>query len=341
MADTTDQDSWRYGAIPAAVTVALSNQDLAAFERVALGLSLKYGEYPLGHPALLAEVELATRSLPERLLARLIDFRTAGNDAGTLLLRNLTVHEPLPPTPASDAAAPDWSALPVSTLTQLAVMTVLGEVIAYADEKDGRLVQDVCPVAGAEQRQENTGSRLLELHTEDGFHPYKPELISLFCLRPDHDGIAATVTGSARAALRAMPADCHRTLRAPVYRIRFSSSFTGDGPARYSGVMPVLSGPADDPDLCVDFHAMEAVRADGAAALARLRTAMQHALIGAVLRPGDLIVVDNRVAVHGRTDFNPRYDGADRWLRRCFAVADLRPSRGVRPDNSRVLAPID
>jgi L-asparagine oxygenase len=257
-----------------------------------------------------------------------------------LLIRNLPLDGSLPPTPASGCLA-SWSAAPRSTLAQLAVMSVLGSVIAYADEKRGRLVQDICPAAGEEHRQENTGSVLLELHTEDGFHPFKPEIISLICLRSDHERTAATVTASVRSVLSALPEPTLRVLREPIYRIRFSTSFVGaDGPARYSRPLSVLSGPDDDPDLCVDFHAMEPTRSDGAQAFEALRQAMTAALIGLILEPGDLIVVDNRVAVHGRTGFVPRYDGQDRWLRRCFAVTDLRPSRGLRGADSRICAPL-
>jgi len=45
------------------------------------------------------------------------------------------------------------------------------------------------------------------------------------------------------------------------------------------------------------------------------------------LTQGDLVIVDNRVTVHGRTAFHPRYDGADRWLQRTFVIADLPPVR--------------
>jgi L-asparagine oxygenase len=55
------------------------------------------------------------------------------------------------------------------------------------------------------------------------------------------------------------------------------------------------------------------------------------------LAPGDLAIVDNRVTVHGRTAFRPRYDGADRWLQRTFVLADLRRSRDHRPQDGYVL----
>ncbi|MGP3989849.1 TauD/TfdA family dioxygenase [Streptomyces sp. 3N207] len=220
-------------------------------------------------------------------------------------------------------------------------MSVLGDAVSYADEKEGRLVQDICPLPGAEERQENSGSVLLDLHTEDSFHPYKPDYLSLYCLRSGPDRGAITVTGSIRAALPLLSPVSAATLREPIYRTRFSSSFA-DGAAapRYTPPQPVLSGPADDPDLCVNFFGTEAVDERGATALDELRGAVEKVLCGVFLRPGDMIVIDNRTAVHGRTGFTPNYDGRDRWLRRCFAVADLRPSRALRKQDSRVCAPV-
>ncbi|MEZ5272765.1 MAG: TauD/TfdA family dioxygenase [Ilumatobacteraceae bacterium] len=52
--------------------------------------------------------------------------------------------------------------------------------------------------------------------------------------------------------------------------------------------------------------------------------------IGVALEAGDLLVVDNHVAVHGRTAYTPRFDGTDRWLQRAMVVPDLAPSAGER-----------
>jgi L-asparagine oxygenase len=59
------------------------------------------------------------------------------------------------------------------------------------------------------------------------------------------------------------------------------------------------------------------------------------------LEPGDLLVIDNNRAVHGRTRFTPRYDGLDRWLLRSFITKDLRRSESARPGDSRIVEPGD
>jgi L-asparagine oxygenase len=290
---------------------------------------------------LLVKAEVAARRASPDLVAALVHFRLQGSRDGILLLRGLPVDEPLPATPDAGAFNRSWLELSRSTLSQLVVMSVLGDVISYADEKEGRLIQDICPIPGAEHKQENTGSTLLELHTEDGFHPNKPDFLSLLALRSDHAGEAMTVACGIRAILPELDENVVDVLRQPLYRIRLASSFVGTGVKRYSAPMPVLSGCPLDPDLCVDFHAMEPMTPAAAYAFEELREQMLGSLVGIALQPGEMLIVDNRKAVHGRTGFSPRYDGEDRWLRRCFAVADIRASHPMRYPASRVHRPLE
>jgi L-asparagine oxygenase len=293
----------------------------------------------LDTPYVMTEVEVAGCALPARLLRALAQFRHEGNPYGAMLVRGLPVDPDIGPTP-SDGNAADWSDVPIASIAQLAVTSRLGDVVAFADEKEGRLLQDVIPVPGAQDRQENSGTTFMELHTEDGFHPYKPDFLTLLCLRPDHERRARTVTGSARQVLPRLSDECVRTLREPVFRIRFASSFTAGGTDRYSAPLAALHGPEQDPDLVADCHAMEGLTPQAVRALVELGRVLPEVVVGDVLDTGDLLVVDNRVAVHGRNGFTARFDGRDRWLRRCFAAVDLRRSRGCRRAGSRICAPL-
>jgi L-asparagine oxygenase len=150
-----------------------------------------------------------------------------------------------------------------------------------------------------------------------------------------------TVACGIRAILPRLEASVVEVLRQPLFRIGLASSFAGAGVKRYSAPMPVLSGCPIDPDLCVDFHAMEAMTPVAAYAFEDLREHMLGSLVGVALQPGEMLIVDNRKAVHGRTGFSPHYDGEDRWLRRCFAVADIRASHPMRYPASRVHRPLE
>jgi L-asparagine oxygenase len=323
----------------AAVTVTLTDEEADRVRRLCQRTAVAVEGAALDGERAMTAVALAACDLPPRLVAALAAFRTTGNAYGTLAVANLPIDRDLPPTPP-DGYLPDWRDVPVATIAQLAVTAHLGDLIAYADEKRGRLVQDVVPVAGAQRRQENSGTVFLELHTENGFHPYKPDHLSLLCLRPDPDRAGYTLTGAVARVLPRLSRVCLETLRRPLFRIRHSSSFTGAGTAGYSPTVAVLSGPLEQPELIADFHAMEPLTRGARWAIEELETVLPTVLVGTSLEPGTLLAVDNRAAVHGRTAFTARFDGADRWLRRCFTVADLRRSRGSRAPGSRVCAPL-
>lgn len=293
-------------------------------------------DLPLDSERLLADAEIIAGVLPERLVRALRGFRRHGNDAGALLIRNVPVDRELPATP-QDGYLGHWAEIPVATCAQLAVAAQVGEVIAYADEKDGNLIQDVVPIKGAEERQENSGTVYLELHTENGFHPHKPDYITLLCLRPDHDGTSHTVVGGIAEVLPKLSGRCVSVLRRREFRLRASSSFGAD---LETPPVAVLTGPEDSPEFLADFHTMEPLTDDAAVALNELKRALLVSLRGAKLTTGDLLVIDNRTAVHGRTPFAARYNETDRWLRRCFAASDLRLSRAARTPGSRVIDPL-
>lgn len=326
-----------FAPIPAAATIALGRAESEAIEKAAA--ELLESEARLDSDEFLTKSSVLAHRLPMRLLERLIDFRRNSNAHGTLLLRNLPLGE-VPASP-SDGRGPQWPDMSVSTASLALPMALLGEILGYADEKEGRLIQDIAPISGAEARQENSGSVFLEFHTEDGFHPHRPDFLGLLCLRSDHEQVAATATSSILRALPLLSGSEIAALREPLYRIRLSSSFSASADSvQYASAAPVLTGDLLAPTLCVDFHATEPLSDSAAWALERLKEAMTQTVVGAVLAPGDLILVDNRVAAHARTGFTPHYDGSDRWLRRMFAVSDLRASGSVRPRHSRVCAPL-
>ncbi len=320
-----------------AITLTDAERDAVHEEFAAVARAMK--SRPLDDEELITAAELSGNLLPSRVLQALSRFRRHGNDSGVILIRNIPTDVDIPPTPVNGFLA-DWDELPVATFAQLAVASAVGDVIAYADEKSGRIIQDVAPVEGAVERQENSGTVYLELHTEDGFHPYKPDFITLMCLRPDQERTAQTVLGAAARVLPLLSEKTRALLREPIFRLRVSSSF-GDGNTNLvTDPLPVLSGVANAPELLADFHAMEPLDDDARQALEELKSAFLATLQGAVLDVGDILVVDNRSAIHGRSPFAARFDGTDRWLRRCFAVLDIRRSRAARAPGSRVCAPL-
>jgi len=320
-------------------TVHLEDQEQHLVRQIAQELpTIDVGS--LDDDALLTTIALASKRIPERLARTLIMFRKNSNDYGTLLFRNLPIDEMLPSTPA-DGRICRCKTTSISESSLALLMMWLGEPIGYLDEKEGALIQNVCPVQGQENRQENTGSVYLEFHTEDGFHPFKPDFVGLLCLKSDHHHVARTGTASIRKILAHLDEETIAWLRKPLYHIRLASSFTKDlTTVKYSSVLPILSGNDGEPELCMDGHAMEATIPEAQHAMDTLEAALKAALFEVVLLPGDLLIVDNRVAAHTRTAFQPQYDGNDRWLQRMFVVQDFRRSHISRPAGSHVCLPL-
>ena len=273
-------------------------------------------------------------ALPEGLRRVVRDFRRCSGQEGLLLIRDLPIDaESLPPTPTRPLSVQREATVPAAVLVLF--MSQLGELVAFRPEKSGALVQDVVPVPGQEQMQGNAGSTRLELHTENAFHPHRPDFLALLCLRGDHDGSAGLQVASIRRALPLLPDDVVSVLAEPRFVTAAPPSF---GAAAGDAVpQPVLHGSIDDPDLVVDFAATRALDRVADRALTALGSALTSVGQTVVLSPGDLVIVDNRVAVHGRTAFTPRYDGRDRWLQRSFVHLDFRRSRALRALDGHVV----
>ena len=220
-------------------------------------------------------------------------------------------------------------------------MLYFGDPIAYEEEKEALPIQNICPIKGHENRQENTGSNHLQFHTEDGFHPYKLHHLALFCLRSDHEKVAQTVTASIMNVLHKLPSTAIMLLRKPLYRLHMSSSFKHGDSFKYSVLLPVLSGNLLAPEMCVHYSSMEGINREAQWALDTLRSLLLEVATGFVLLPGDLLIVDNRVAAHARTPFKPRYDGTDRWLQRMFTVQDIRRSSFSRVQGKYTCTPLN
>ncbi|MFD7836395.1 TauD/TfdA family dioxygenase [Streptomyces sp. NPDC059761] len=316
----------------------LGTADTGTCERLARTLCTHVHDQ-VDSPQWVARARDAWEDLPLLLRREVRRFRRHSGPHGTLVIRGLPVDQgALPATPAVPGSVQRRATVSAAVLTMVACG--LGEPLAYLAEKSGALVQDVVPVPGQETFHGNAGSVPLSFHTENGFHPHPPDYVVFLCLRADHDRIAGMRVAGIRQALPLLtPAD-RQALFAPEFITTPPPSFGPDAAATESDVQPrpVLSGAVEDPDIRMAQLVTTPLTPRAAAALAEFGRACEATARTLRLTPGDLVVIDNRVTVHGRTAFHPRYDGADRWLQRTYVTTDLRRSRDHRPQDGHVLA---
>ncbi|WP_329570556.1 clavaminate synthase family protein [Kitasatospora sp. NBC_01266] len=333
----TTPDTARSTVAEKAADWALDTADAGACERLARSLCTG-AQDEVDDPEWLARARDAWEDLPLPLRRAVRRFRRHSGPHGTLVVGGLPVDQAaLPATPAVPGSVQRRATVPAALLTMVACG--LGEPLAYLAEKSGALVQDVVPVPGQETFHGNAGSAPLSFHTENGFHPHPPDYVVFLCLRADHDRIAGLRTAGLRQALPLLTPAARQTLFAPEFSTTPPPSFgpaaTGEPAAE---PRPVLSGAAEDPDIRMAQLVTTPLTPRATAALSEFGRACEATARTLRLTPGDLVIIDNRVTVHGRTAFQPRYDGADRWLQRTYVTADLRRSRDHRPHDGQILA---
>lgn len=300
-----------------------------AMPDVVVSSSWEHLEIPscaVGDEAFVRAAGHAGRLLPAAVHDALVDFADRPPQPGALLIKGLPVGM-VPPTPDSPTAvtAKDRT----SELTLLAVARRLGQPVGYEPEHGGDLVQNLVPTRAGADRQVSTSSRVnLKFHTEAAFHPHRPRYLLLLCLRGDP--AAFTTLSSVFEVLPRLPERVVDVLFQPRFRTAVDESYLHGRQNTLGAPMAVLTGRRDRPSMVFDEDLMVGIDTEAEEALHVLGRAVVEHQTGLALETGDLIVVDNNVAVHGRTPFAPRFDGTDRWLQRSMVVSDLAPSAGER-----------
>jgi L-asparagine oxygenase len=283
-------------------------------------------DLPIGHPDFVRAAAHAARTLPAVVHDALVDFVDSAPQAGAIVLRGMPVGE-LPLTPPSPTASTVKDR--ISEFVLLTVARRLGQPVGYLPEHGGDLVQNLVPIAGNADRQVSTSSKVeLMFHTEAAFHPHRPRYLLLLCLRGDP--AALTTLSSVFEVLPHLPTSLVDTLFQPRFRTAVDESYLHGRTNQLSAPMSVLRGDRTRPSMVFDADLMVGVDAEADDALRALGAAVSSHQVGLALQAGDLLVVDNDVAVHGRSPYEPRFDGYDRWLQRSMAVTDLTPSADER-----------
>jgi L-asparagine oxygenase len=282
----------------------------------------------------ITEAALAGRQLPLGVDRALADFASRPPRSGALLLTGLAVGE-LPPTPVTPSAVVDKN-----RHTEMLLLTVarrLGQPIGYAPEHGGRLVQNIVPTPTDAHLQTSTSSRsYLMFHTETAFHPHRPRYLLLLCLRGDP---AARTTMASVHDIMALLDDRNDgvvdAMFEPRFRTSVDRSFLEGRVNQFGPLMPLVSGTRHEPTFVFDADLTVGIDPFAGFVVDQVCGAIADCTTSVALQPGDLLVIDNNIAVHGRSPFPARFDGNDRWLQRTFVVSDLAPSAGER--NGRVV----
>lgn len=235
------------------------------------------------------------------------------NPLGLVVLKNLPQDKDVPPTGIPKTTC-------VSELVTLSIAFNLGYPIPFAYSKEKNLIHNLIPTRENRFEQTGRGSCFLTWHIDDAFSPNPPKYVILYCLRGDT--LAKTLFARLNPSqlsqktveLLSSPNFIFRHMNNEIFRSfdshgDLSPIFTKDENKNWeSRFDPLYTAPKDG-------------KSEGA-----LRELVQsiksHPPVSICLQPGEAALFCNRMTIHARSRFSPRFDGSDRWIQKIFIQKD-------------------
>lgn len=276
-----------------------------------------------------------------------------------LLLPNVFECVGLPPTPQEWVPLPDVPATRAALATVVLVAGACGmETVSYGSENAGALFVNLVTLPGLGAISEKSQASM-KGHTDAATFPFRgttdpefpriapaPDVVFLAALR-NVDAVPTAVMPLPNILDRLSPEDA-RILKGPSIILSAQRTFV-KGTQKALGETHVLDGAPvlhDGPEgTWVRYtHSQSLPFDENDAAAVAAKKNFEAACLAVtehvVLKPGDLLLVNNRKALHGRSKVGPAVGGESRWLIRsygldCTEVAEAQRHAG----SSHILYP--
>lgn len=194
-----------------------------------------------------------------------------------------------------------------------------GNMLSYEAEGKGHLFQDMVPNHALKNTQTSLGSAIeLELHTEQAFSPLKPDYLCLGCIRGDKQ--AKTYFLHVDAILTNLSTEYQACLKDELWTMGIDLSFILNGcNANTRGPIAIYN----NNELIFDQDLMNGVSEKADIIKQEIINIYLTHRKHIILEKGDLLFINNRKIVHGRSPFLPKFNGEDRFIIRSFICNDL------------------
>jgi len=320
-------------------TIELTNNDISLLLNLARILNESVNP-PDNPESFCNKAKMLSNLLPNHIKDELMHFSVNGSPTGYLLIKNIPV-ENTPPTPSGNQFKVGETTLLAKI--QAILISFFSDLISYEAEGYGRLFQDVVPIKSMSTVQTSLGSNTeLEIHTEQAFSKLRPDFLSLSCLRGDHN--ANTYILPVQKIIDNATKNEIDILRKPLWKTGVDLSFKLNGhefiEGDTRGPLAILTGDQFDPQITFDQDLMTGVCNESQAMVKKIVDIYYKHRYSHNLKPGEIIIIDNRRALHGRSPFFPQFNGFDRFLIRCFSTLDYNKSVYARINNGRTIAAI-
>lgn len=168
-----------------------------------------------------------------------------------------------------------------------------------------------------------------EFHMENAWHTQTPDMLFLKGIRQDHDKVAITYAVANEKLIKALSNEDRNLLEEPCFvleppeihrKMEKDKNIIFSEDTAYVG--PVIVKEKNGHKFLVNFNGMRASRVDSVhqTALDRLKILTHELAMEFKLKEDNLLVINNRRALHTRNSYVPKFDGFDRWFQRYYFI---------------------
>ena len=290
------------------------------------------------------ECALESDQLPYRIRKLLYDFRNQKHSLGFILLKGFVVNDEMIGETPSHWDSPWKSSRTLrEEIFQCLICSGMGDIFGWKTQENGRLLRNIVPVKKDQDEQLGGSSRVeLQWHIEEAFHPQRADMMTIMCYRNEEKAGTNVCT----LGQLSLPKEIKQVLMEPRFIIEPDKSHFPENnqsnqwrleSEHFKKIrsflskpkpVPVIFGPPGFERIVVDQAFMTPVTGDSEAeqALSYFHSELNNHKTTIEMVPGDIILLDNRRVVHGRTPYQPNYGPKARWLRRGNISADLTKS---------------
>lgn len=216
-----------------------------------------------------------------------------------------------------------------------------GEVFAFKEEYSGAKIKNIFPRKDVSTYDNNNyGAHLLNLHTEVAWANFRPDYIVLLCINNANDGGIPTDIISIDTLRQKMSTDDLDRLQHPEFRIGIPEMFRSSVNETYHWTQPIPLVEKTGMDLRIraNMSFVRSFKTRYASTLSRLQQICEKYSTPITLKTGDVLVINNNKALHGRRAFNAKIDGSDRWMQQVYISGQMENYRGELSGTRNILS---
>ncbi|WP_166298071.1 TauD/TfdA family dioxygenase [Bradyrhizobium sp. 2S1] len=253
---------------------------------------------------------------------------------GALLFTGLPICADVAPTPTRPFSQAGLERIGSEALL-FSISSAFGDPYSYREWEGGLLVHNLYPIRQHATVQLGSNSVLLRMHTEKPFRDISPDYVSLLCLRGDPSNDAITYLCDIHRIVEALPFGSKELLRMPLYAFETDNPHLVRDGVGYTMPRPIVRE-RDGRVIYEYVDYLSALTEESKHVLNILRTTITETATEVRLSAGDLLIMDNSHVVHGRSPYQPSYDGADSWLQRL--LISRRTDKGNLSSTEQLIA---